>query len=123
MGQQVFPPGLSGLMKNLSPLQGKLLLRVQLALFQTHQYVLPGDVRGGSSLSLRSVLGDFTSPMPGERGMGSRKAADLKFLAVSDNIQKARLKVAERDFAPCRAYTRKTPSTGKIKEMISDQTI
>lgn len=66
MDQQVSPPGLSGLMKNLSPLQGELLLRVQLALFQTHQYVLPGEVRGGSSLSLCSVLGDFTSPMPGE---------------------------------------------------------
>lgn len=32
--------------------------------------------------------------------MGSREAADLKFLAVSDNIQIVRLKVAERDFAP-----------------------
>lgn len=38
--------------------------------------------------------------MPGEQGRGSRKAADLKLLAVSDNIQKARLRVAERDFAP-----------------------
>lgn len=62
--------------------------------------MLPGEVRGGSSLSLCSVLGGCTSTMPGEQGRGSRKAADLKLLAVSDNIQKARLRVAERDFAP-----------------------
>lgn len=31
--------------------------------------------------------------------LGSLKATDLKLLAVSDNIQKVRLRVIERDFA------------------------
>lgn len=101
VGQQVAPPGLSGLMKNLSPPQGELLLRVQLALFQTHQCVLPGEVRGGEAVACLCVLfWELHFPYARRAGMGSRKATDLKLLAVSDNIQKARLRVAERDVAP-----------------------
>lgn len=38
--------------------------------------------------------------MSGGWGLGSMKTVDLKLLAVSGNIQKARLGVAERDFVP-----------------------
>lgn len=66
VGQQVAPPGLSGLMKNLSPLQGELLLRVQLAVPNSSVCASRRSERG-SSLSLHSLLGGCTSPMPGER--------------------------------------------------------
>lgn len=44
--------------------------------------------------------GVLQPPYARRAGMGSRKAADRKLLAVSDNIQKARLRVAERVVAP-----------------------
>lgn len=46
------------------------------------------------------VGGRLQPPYARRAGMGSRKAADRKLLAVSDNIQKARLRVAERVVAP-----------------------